>query len=385
MATITKRKAGWLVRWYRLDGRQTGRTCPDAATARRLALDVERSRALGVDWAPAAPTGRTPLADVIAAYLADLGRTRAASTVTHAAYMLGYYLRHVGEAATLDVLSRASLASWWAEGQAAELTVSTQRNRAGAVLRLWRWASESDEYADATPRPRAFAMPTPLRALTVAPTWAECDAVIRLLRAATTGKGVAWKLATLMRYTGLRRLQAMQLTWADVDLERGVLTVRPELGKTPAERAGRVVPMAPGLVRELAGWGQRTGRLCGTTGGNGVTSVAKPIYTGVRRAIDAGQARAEAWEGRSCHGFRRAFTTELERAGASREAVEYLVGHDLGVRGRYLDPAALRLADAVALVRDIDWTGETLPRPISGWAAKITARSRSGSTTRNGA
>ncbi len=64
MGTIAKRtrrdgSASYLARWYRLDGVQVSRTCPDLATARRLVVEAERARALGVDWSPAAPALRS--------------------------------------------------------------------------------------------------------------------------------------------------------------------------------------------------------------------------------------------------------------------------------------------------------------------------------------
>jgi len=40
----------------------------------------------------------------------------------------------------------------------------------------------------------------------------------------------------------------------------------------------------------------------------------------------------------------------LKRAGADDEAVEYLVGHSLGLRGCYTDPDALPLRTAIGLV-----------------------------------
>jgi len=47
------------------------------------------------------------------------------------------------------------------------------------------------------------------------------------------------------------------------------------------------------------------------------------------------------------HAYRKGFISELKRAGADPDAVEYLVGHSLGLRGVYTDPDALPLRDAV--------------------------------------
>lgn len=67
--------------------------------------------------------------------------------------------------------------------------------------------------------------------------------------------------------------------------------------------------------------------------------------------------RRAAWKGRPHHAFRKGFVTELRRAGADADAVEYLVGHSLGLRGVYTDPDALALRAAVALVPPLGGAG----------------------------
>ena len=63
--------------------------------------------------------------------------------------------------------------------------------------------------------------------------------------------------------------------------------------------------------------------------------------------------RKEAWEGRPHHAFRKGFVSELKRAGADPDAVEFLVGHSLGLRGVYIDPDALPLAHAIGRIPDV--------------------------------
>ena len=60
--------------------------------------------------------------------------------------------------------------------------------------------------------------------------------------------------------------------------------------------------------------------------------------------------REEVWRQRPHHCFRKGFVSELKRAGADSEAVEFLVGHSLGLRGVYTDPDALPQRAAVNLI-----------------------------------
>lgn len=65
------------------------------------------------------------------------------------------------------------------------------------------------------------------------------------------------KLAIVLRMTGLHVSQAMGPLWSDLDLDRGILVFRGELGKSPSEKRGRVIPVSPHLVEELKTWGER--------------------------------------------------------------------------------------------------------------------------------
>jgi hypothetical protein len=50
------------------------------------------------------------------------------------------------------------------------------------------------------------------------------------------------------------------------------------------------------------------------------------------------------------HCFRKGFVSELKRSRAVSDAVEFLVGHSLGLRGVYSDACSLPLQEAVGLV-----------------------------------
>jgi integrase len=71
------------------------------------------------------------------------------------------------------------------------------------------------------------------------------QARIVLEKAARQTYGVRWWLALLL---GMRQGEVLNLTWADVDLERGVLIVQREHSKT---KKGRAIPLPPVLVAML--------------------------------------------------------------------------------------------------------------------------------------
>lgn len=355
MASYQKRGDGYSVRWRDLDGLPHSRQVPDATTARRLRRDIERTHGEGRDWRPA-PTRRGPDLRAIAdAWIRECARLRAPRTVVRYGEMMDAFLDwlQVQEGARTrlgpELLTRPTLADYHGHlvttgrhGHAR--TQTTARKHLEAVALFWRWAYDHDEdqgWADLVPRPRPLEMPRRERAVAVAPTWAEMDAALLQL------SGWAYRLACIQRSTGARIGEALALRWEGVDLDGQAFTFRPET--TKGGYGGRVVPIPTHLSDELAGWGRRVGLVVGapereTTGRGhaGRTLTRAWVRAGVRR---------EAWEGHPTHAFRRGYVSGLLSLGASRDAVEVLVGHSLGaVRGAYVDPAALRLRETVGLV-----------------------------------
>lgn len=223
----------------------------------------------------------------------------------------------------------------------------TARKIAEVVQLMWSWAEESERWPGQIPRPRKIEMvrsdPQPV----VAPTWAEMDACI------AAANGWHRQLVTFLRYTGLRVGETMLIEWRDVDLERGALSLRPEISKTGA---GRVLPLSPHLLDEIAGWGVREGFLVpsGRLKGDRYRLVRA---RDIARAWERAGVRPEAWQGRPDHAFRRGYKSGLLSIGANPDAVDFLQGHALGrggARARYIDPyAALPLRETVSMVPPI--------------------------------
>lgn len=294
------------------------------------------------------------------AYLDDRSRVLAPPTVIRHGESLEVFRRYLRTLQPEGILpasslTRQTLASFWTwlrttKQKYKPLAVATANRRVQHVELAWRWLSDSDAYGEQVPRPRRLEVPTPTPKMVISPTWAEMD------RCIAAAEGPAKKLATVLRFTGLRVQQAMMLRWDDVDMEAGTLRIRPELGKTASERRGRVVPLSPHLVAELAGWGKREGWLlpCNRVAGPR-ERVARP--RDMARAWARAQVREEAWgnggnpdaHGDPHHAFRGGFQSELTAAGVASEILDHLVGHTpRSVRGRHcLDPAFLDLRSAV--------------------------------------
>jgi integrase len=233
-----------------------------------------------------------------------------------------------------------------------ERGAETVRKHLQVIELMWMWAYENDdEWENLVPRPRRLKLTRTPPPLTVAPTWDEMDACIEACN--------AWhrQLALLLRFTGLRVQQAMDLRWSDVDLDRATLSVRGELGKSRQERSGRTIPISMHLVELLRSWERRDEYI-----------VPCERQAGPRAREARGRDMARAWKRAGVrpqarkqphHAFRKGFVSELKRAGADDEAVEFLVGHSLGLRGVYTDPDALPLRAAVALIPHVGCTFET--------------------------
>jgi len=339
MASIEKRKGGWRIRW-REGGQPRSHQCPTRKAAVDVRRQVEDAVARGEHWTAPALRREPTVASLMEAYLADRARVLAAGTVRVYAVQLDIVLGWLGSRgrrSPREVFSRTTLEELWTWTGEADRGLKFRREIVEGFRRVWVWSFDHEDYSDDVPRPSKIELPTPPTTPTLAPTWSDMDRAIAHLAA---GSGYQ-RLAILMRCTGLRVWQAKRLRWDDVDLERREIIIRGELGKSRQERAGRIVPMAPVLATLLAGWGVREGLVAG---------VSADQYPAIRRAWTAAGVRDGIWRQRPHHAFRKGFVSELRRAGASSDAVEYLVGHSLGLVGVYTDPRALGLDAAVALV-----------------------------------
>lgn len=369
MATIEKRNRGYSVRWYDLAGASRRRQCPSRAVAKELAAEIERLKAIGRDWTPDS-SGAPPVVEAVSLYLADRSRVWRESTSGKVSISLSIFSEwldrrsHRREAPVGD-LSRETLAAYWSHLVGIrKVSRNTAANRVRHVEAFWAWCRDHEKWGDDVPRVRRLDTSTEPAPKTAPPTWAQMDAAIEQARGIRPQHGEQvsggwWQLMTILRCTGLRKGQAMRLTWEDFDLPGATLTIRPELGKSKQERRGRVVPISAVLVRELAGWGMREGFVVPWPG-------ARDPNRETSRVI---WDRVSHYSPRQpLHCFRKGFVSGLAQLGVHEEVRKFLTGHSRGTHGDvYTGDMALMDAarEAVALVP-----------PIS--ASKVSAMRRAG-------
>jgi integrase len=347
-STERKRNGKYAIRWRDPTGRQRQHTVETKAAARVIEREAQRAEDEGVYYDP--KRGRdTPLLETgIRAYLTDMVREMRRSTLEQRELSLSLFqawveTRERTSRVFLDVLDRDTHSSWWSHNRVERGTaVSTANDRARHLQALHVWLDEHPDYQDWIARPTKLRLPNVDRTPTPAPTWEQMDAAVLI----GLNSGAAWygRLFMVARCTGLRRGQIMQLQWEDVDIDARRLLVRGELGKSKQERRGRVVPLAPVLVDQMAGWGRREGVLIVTRG-----KKREPHHGMLGRLWERTGYRPS----QPAHAFRRGFISELARAGVRSEVRKFLVGHARGTHGDvYTDPTALwpELVKAVALV-----------------------------------
>lgn len=356
MASINKREDGWRVRWRDPDGQERSRQCPTKASALRLKAEVEADVAEGRRWEPRDLRKEPDLRDLLRDYAEECTRCLKPNTAIRYARSLDVFLRFLsakfGTNAKLppSLLTRRLLSDFHADLAHTGLhgnprTEATKRKNIEVIQLCWQWLYDEDDSGATVPLPRKLRLRRQPTAMTVAPTWAEMDTCINALN--------SWHrtLAIVLRFTGLRVQQVMSLTWKDVDFERARLTIRGELGKSKQEQRGRIIPLSHHLLewmrtfrRDDRSWIIVSNRV---RGGNRERA---PRARDFAAAWERAGIREDAWKQRPHHSFRKGFVSGLKRAGADPDAVEFLVGHSLGLRGVYIDPEALPLRETVDLI-----------------------------------
>lgn len=367
MASLEKRDDGWRVRWRDPDGTPRSRQCPTKGAAQKLKAEVEECCALGRRWEPRDAREVPDLRRLLKDYAEECARVLKPNTAIRYARALDLFLRYLnkvhGKTAALppSLLTRRLLADWYADLKHGGLhgrdrSDATRRKLVEVIQLAWAWLYDDDEHGAEVSPPRKLRMAREPSRPTVAPTWAEMDTCIAALR------GWQQKLAIVLRFTGLRCQQAMGLRWSDLDLARARLTIRGELGKSRQEQRGRIVPISPHLVAILRTWERADEWLIASSRQRGAERERMARARDLERAWERSGVRKEAWDGRPHHAFRKGFVSELKRAGADADAVEFLVGHSLGLRGVYIDPEAMPLVDTVSRVPTLSVSLSTQPR-----------------------
>lgn len=159
------------------------------------------------------------------------------------------------------------------------------------------------------------------------------------------------RFAQFLYYTGWRAGEAKELTWADVDLEAGIVRLEPG---TTKNNEGREFPIGahPTLKALLKDQLDLTKRL-EREQNRIITHVFHRNGEPIRSYAKGWNAATEAagMDGRIVHDLRRTAVRNLERAGVSRSVAMKLTGHKTeAVYRRYAITSAADLSDGVAKV-----------------------------------
>lgn len=379
MASIEpKVGGGYAVRWRegRTARQQTVATKRDAE---RIKREVERALSEGRRWDPRAALRAPLLGDtaeeglgIVSRFLAHNADVRGLrpvtirsqfNTLTPWLVWLGTRLRRQPD---LGDLTLGMLEEWLSARRASGVTARTAVVAVRHVEALWRWCWGRPDLRPHTPEPWRVEVDTPhaeQRPYVV--NWADLDAMLTVARArcgegdpAAGGRKIAtwpaWRVLAIQRFTGLRIWQAARLRWSDLDLARGLLTIRPELGKTRQERRGRVVPVSPHLVELVSGWGRREGLIAGRAPDGGC-----PRSPWVRECWEKAGYSSEQIPQPS-HAMRHGVRHELTIARVREVVINHLIGHELGIgAGTYADASVALMEEAREAVALIPRIGES--------------------------
>ncbi len=142
--------------------------------------------------------------------------------------------------------------------------------------------------------------------------------VRRLLEA---GNGRMGPIIETFLYTGLRRDELTHLTWADVDLERGIVAVQAKDGWHPKDYEVRHIPMAPRLYELLKSLARTQSPWVFSTRSSG-PHLGHILSRDFRKLV-----RLCAIKGASLHTTRHTFASHLVMNGTDIYTVQKLLGH----------------------------------------------------------
>jgi integrase len=129
-----------------------------------------------------------------------------------------------------------------------------------------------------------------------------------------------WVMFHLLTFAGLRRAEAIQLTWDDVDLTTSTLTVLGKAGKL------RKVPIHPALAEALSSLRERDGKVIRSTRGS--AAIGGDTWDVLLRTFALGEYTA--------HDFRRTVASSLYHNGVEPDTIDKIMGWaPRAVRSRY--------------------------------------------------
>jgi integrase len=383
MATVTHRaeRGTWEVRWafpqtrIDADGNEVRtwawrrRSCPDKRTADALAREVETAAALGDTWTDGRAVPVATIGAVAEAWIRVTVEGRPAATARFRASVLQRFVTWAGDGRPVADLTGGLLRDYATALRAAG--VKSVARYVGTAEQLWRWAHDNGDTFPGVPEPRRITgadrdvphAPPPVAVDT--PTWADVD---RLLFALSPAGGEAWKRRTraerdggevrgvgyrpawevyrrivmVQRFAGLRVSQILALTDADLDLDRGRLTIRAGRAGAKGQARDRIVPMHPAMVAEVRGWGPLPAGLLftrtatkGPRRGDRLPLTGREVAEVLTVAWERAEVRRSAWaavereHGRPTNAIRACWKSAVAGA-ASYDLAALMLGQSAG-------------------------------------------------------
>jgi len=312
MASIYKRGQIWWVK-YSVDGRVVRKSLKTKAiaTARGKLKKIQAKLDLGLLGA----TGEALVADVQKEFLEHQERIRMPSTVNAQRRQLTAFFEHAGVKRIGEVEAR-HVTAWL---NSLDVSPSYRNQCRAAVHRLFVWAMREAGFVDRNPvarTARAREEQRPREYLTAE----ERDQVLERV----AGEDLELPIA-IMVFTGLRREECCRLTWPDIDLDGGHLTVAKAKSKRP-----RTVPLHRRLQELLEGHRRRRGPVCRTNGRAWTLDALSGAVRRLGREMDLEKLRGT-------HVLRHTFGSLLAQAGESPQNIKDWMGHStLAVTQRYM-------------------------------------------------
>ena len=330
----------------------------DTAEALARARALYAQYAAGV-WDPwASPAVTIPLAVARDRYLAHLrAQGRKPSTVHSQAQRVGWLLEAAGEDAGIDDVTPVLLERVIRNGQTGPRAPATRYSLDRSLRAFLSWCVKAG-ITERSPADRLERVPmprTPPRYLTA----------VQL--AAVTRASPPWlaDAITLAAFTGLRAGELAALTWADVDLDGGWITVRRarwgNVTQAPKGAGGSVpiLPPARAVLERLGPGDPAAVVLTGSRGG--------PIYPPqLSKRFPEAARRAKLPRGLGFHSLRHTFASQLVMGGADIYVVRELLRHrDVTTTQRYAHLSPARVADAAGRAMEAFTGGlSSVPRSV---------------------
>jgi integrase/recombinase XerD len=303
-----------------------GKNAADAVARKLKQEQILRSKALGVQVVENSPDSATSLANAIREYLADIKLTK--KPKTHAAYERSLDLFaescHKPNIENIDRRDMLKFCAFLRDEK--ELEPRTVWNKFANVMSFLKAngirgiVGKNDWPRFTEDEPEVFEQED------LTPFFAACDEDEFL-----------WFKFFLQ--TGMREQEVTHCAWADINLARGIVSVRykAEYGFNPKTYKGREIPIPDTLVTKLKAHKAKADKTCGLVF---PTSGCKPK----QNFLDDCKAVAERakldkdafW----LHKFRATFATWSLWAGVDLRTVQQWLGHsDLESTMRYLKPS----------------------------------------------